>query len=126
MWAFCIVHGVKTVLHPLASGAVCHRAAMARARSKQRTALASRIDRLTPTPAVPLHPLAPAHMRCDQIMGGVAMAQPFYTAALYAEGRVPEGPMAEPGQVVLTARRGDAVELIVAAQVRMIQHGRWH
>lgn len=61
--------------------------------------------------------LAQSH---SQIVGGVAMAQPFYAAALYAEGRAPEGATAAPCQVVLTARHTEGIDLIAATQVSVL------
>lgn len=59
----------------------------------------------------------PTHTPRLQIVGGVALAHPFYVDALYSEGRVPEGALAGPCQVVFTAPGENGMELIPATQV---------
>ena len=64
-------------------------------------------------PAPPASSASP-HQRCHtyttrtQIVGGVLIAQPFYAASLYREGRAPEGAAAAPGVAALLAARASS------------------
>jgi hypothetical protein len=53
-----------------------------------------------------------------QIVGGVALAQPYYVGALYSEGRAPDAAAAAgPRHVMLTAHGDSGIELVAASQV---------
>jgi hypothetical protein len=54
-----------------------------------------------------------------QIVGGVALAQPVYAAALYAEGRVPEPATSGCQLLFAVAKDGGGLQLVPATQVRV-------